>query len=217
MSDGPHLPFSEILKSIPGTFGIRLEEEPEYQVVERLQDDVEVRRYAPIVVAEITIQGTHDAALDEAFDHLAKYIFGENVRRESMAMTTPVYQREGETMPMTTPVTQTPDGNGWTIAFFLANAKTAADAPQPTDPAIKLRTVPERLIAALRYTGNNTESRRSDSRATLLAAVQASGYTVRSDVSWAQYDAPFVIPFLKRNEAMIELDAVAADRDRAAR
>ena len=158
------LPFSEILKGIPGFFGIRLEEEPRFDIV--LSDaDVEIRRYAPALLAEVTIAGNHDAALDEAFDRLAIYIFGENIDRSKLPMTTPVGQKvEGEVMPMTTPVGQRDAGGAWTVSFFLGNDLRSEDAPQPIDTGIRLTTSPQRTVAVVRYSGNNTEERRQDGR-----------------------------------------------------
>ena len=66
------LPFTEILKSVPGFFGIRLEEQPKYEVIETIDEDVEIREYQPALLARLTIEGEHDKAVDEAFDRLAR-------------------------------------------------------------------------------------------------------------------------------------------------
>ncbi len=205
MADSLHIPFVEILKSIPGIFGIRLEPEPAYQVVERL-GDVEVRRYAPALLAEVTVDGPHEAAVNEGFERLARYIFGGNAGGVRSAMTVPVVQRQGETLPMTTPVVQRPGDGAWTISFFLSNDLAPEQAPQPTDPSIRLVRSPERLTATLRYRGTNTDEQRHDARRELLAALEhQSHYRVVSEVVWAQYDGPFVLPFVRRNEAQVEV------------
>lgn len=58
MSESIRPPFKDILSSIPGVFGIRLEEEPRYGVLETI-DDVEIRQYAPALLAQVTITGDH--------------------------------------------------------------------------------------------------------------------------------------------------------------
>lgn len=205
MAESVSFPFVEILKSIPGVFGIRLEEEPHYEVVEEL-GDVEVRRYDPALLAEITVNGPREKALDEAFDRLARYIFGANSKREHLPMTNPVYQAKGEHLPAATPVMPAPRGSGWTVAFFLSNTLSLEEAPRPDDPAIRLIRSPQRLVASLRYRGNNTGDKMHDARAELLEAMRGHAtFEVESDVYWAQYDAPYVIPFVKRNEAQVEL------------
>lgn len=89
MTDAHKPPFSEILQAIPGFFGIRLEEEPAYKVLERF-GEVEIRRYAPLVLAQVTVQGTHDQAMDAAFDKLAGYLYGGNRSGQQLPMTSPV-------------------------------------------------------------------------------------------------------------------------------
>lgn len=204
MANPVPVPFVELLKTIPGFFGIRLEEEPRHEVIDHV-GDVEIRRYAPALLAELALPGDHDEALDAAFDRLARYIFGGNSKRADLPMTNPVYQGKGERLPMTTPVVRKPDGSGWTVAFFLTN-DLSEEAPRPDDPGIRLVRAPAHLIGSLRYRGNNNEERMHDARAELLAALRDHPkYQVNSDVYWAQYDAPFVLPFVKRNEAQVEL------------
>lgn len=204
----PSVPFSEWLKSIPGVFGIRLEEEPHYDILEK-DGDVEVRHYAPALLAEVTMPGSHDQALDAAFDVLAKYIFGNNVEKGG-AGSLPSSPR-GQNLPMTTPVLQSPQGAGWTVAFFLGNRLTPAEAPAPVDERIRLRVSPAHIVAVVRYSGNNDEAQREQARAELLAYLAKSTRWERDGSAyWAQYDQPFAIPFLKRNEAQVAV--VAVDR-----
>ncbi len=66
-------------------------------------------------------------------------------------------------MAMTGPVVEKPGGDGWTMTFFLSNDLETA-APRPNDDDIELVSEPERLIAALRYRGNNTEEARAEFR-----------------------------------------------------
>lgn len=210
MSESIRPPFKDILQSIPGIFGIRLEEEPAYAVVDAIED-IEIRRYAPALLAQVTVRGAHEDALDEAFNTLAAYIYGRNDGNEKMHMTSPVFQEEsGERMSMTTPVLQSAEGDSWTVAFFLSNELTPDSAPQPEDPAITLLMQPETVLGSLRYSGNNTDERRAESKQQLLDTIRRDGrWTVVDDVSWAQYDQPFAIPFLKRNEAHVAVEPAA--------
>lgn len=207
MSESIRPPFKDILGTIPGVFGIRLEEEPAFTVIETIED-VEIRRYSQALLAQVTIAGDHEHALNEAFNKLAAYIYGKNKSDATLHMTSPVLQEEsGARMSMTTPVLQNPEGNGWTVAFFLSNELTPESAPQPEDPAIRLVIQPETVLGSLRYSGNNNEERRASSKQELLDTIARDGtWRVVDDVSWAQYDQPFAIPFLKRNEAHVALE-----------
>ena len=202
MSEPVKFPLSEKLKAIPGFFGIRLEEKPAYEVIDTL-DDVEIRRYEQCLLARITMPGDHDEAMDAAFDRLGRYIFGENAEREVMEMTNPVFQRhEPRGSASGNAVRQISDA--WSMAFFLANNMLPGEAPKPDDPAIELVTEPEHKIAVLRYSGNDSDEQRAVHRQRLLDTLSLSTrWAVDKDVYWAQYDAPFTLPFVKRNEAMV--------------
>ena len=70
-------------------FGVRSgTEQPAYEVVERIGDDVEIRRYGERLAAEVTVEAEDEmAARNEAFRILADYIFGANRAAEEIAMT----------------------------------------------------------------------------------------------------------------------------------
>ena len=52
-------------------------EEPDYEVIRKL-DDIELRQYAPYVVAEVVLDAAPEDAGNQAFPILAGYIFGKN-------------------------------------------------------------------------------------------------------------------------------------------
>ena len=74
-------------------------EKPSYTVIQALGKGVELRRYDPYTVAEVTFKKpeTMKAATSQGFRKVAGYIFGKNKRRgrgaatsQKMAMTAPV-------------------------------------------------------------------------------------------------------------------------------
>ena len=144
-----HPPFKGLLKLIPGFFGIRLEEEPAFHVLEQL-GDVEIRRYKPVLLASVTLGGEHDEAMNTAFKTLAGYIFGDNDREQQSEMKTPVVQAiNGDFTPSMPMIRGDADGT-WTVTFFLSNTLRSDEAPQPNDPAIKLVDEPASTVASLR-------------------------------------------------------------------
>ena len=101
-------------------FGIRSGyEEAAHEV---LLDDgnFEVRQYEDALVARTVTTGDMGEAGSAAFRRLGGYIFGKNVTRDSVAMTTPVFQEEAkpatapesESIAMTTPVFQEESAEG---------------------------------------------------------------------------------------------------------
>lgn len=211
-----HPPVKELLNSIPEIFGIRANEEPVYKVI-AIEGDVEVRRYPAATLASITLQGTFDEYRNEAFKHLAAYIFGENSSHVQVPMTAPVIQREenhidkyydthSEQIAMTAPVLQKQEGSSWTMSFILPEKYNFERPPESIDPAIRFSKVDPRLIAAVKYSGTNDMEKMEANKQILEKWLNRHPqYKAMGPVYWAQYDAPFAIPFLKRNEAMLEL------------
>ena len=66
-------------------------EEPPYTVIQQ-HEGVEVRGYAPYLVAEVVVPGPADAAGNQGFRILAAYIFGKNRGERRIEMTAPVTQ-----------------------------------------------------------------------------------------------------------------------------
>lgn len=68
-------------------------ENPKYTVLDKF-GDYELRRYAPMIVAETIVDGTQETAGNSAFGILAGYIFGKNVNESKISMTAPVSQQQ---------------------------------------------------------------------------------------------------------------------------
>jgi len=184
-------------------------EEPEYQVVGQYTD-FEVRLYAPYIVAEVDVQGDFDNAGNEAFRILAGYIFGDNAASEKMAMTAPVESRssdKGEKMAMTAPVTATAaeDDGRTTFAFVMERKYSLQSLPVPNNERIRIREVPERTMAVHRYSGRWTEGKYQQHEKLLLSALEAHSVQTIGRPALARYNSPFSLPFMRRNEVMIEM------------
>lgn len=208
----PKIPLTEKLKTISDVFGIRLNEQPDYEVLVT-EGDIEVRRYKKTLIAQVTIEGEHDQAVMSGFQTLANYIFGDNENQTSMEMTAPVFQESvlrnrttGELIPMTAPLFKYQNKNGWTISFVIPEKFDRHSAPEPIDSNIHLTELPERKTAVFRYSGNNNEEKMKEAEEKLNEWLRSSGLTTKSTIRWAQYDPPFAIPFLKRNEAQIDIN-----------
>jgi hypothetical protein len=88
-------------------------EEPAHEVIRSLDAQVELRRCAPCVVAEVVLDTRSAGAGNQAFPILAGYIFGQNKGQRKLQMTAPVTQSaEPVKLAMTAPVTQAAAGGG---------------------------------------------------------------------------------------------------------
>ncbi len=180
-------------------------EEPDYEVLRKL-GNVELRQYAPYVVAEVVLDTTADEAGNQAFPILAAYIFGKNKAEMKMAMTAPVTQSAASVrMNMTAPVTQAAVAGGMRVQFVLPRGVTLATAPEPLDARVQLRTVPASQWAAIRYSGTWSQSNYQEHLALLKAALDAADVATQGEPVLARYNAPFTPWFLRRNEIWLAL------------
>jgi hypothetical protein len=67
-------------------------EQAGYDAVET-QGSIEIRDYAPMTVAEVSVSGDREKAINDGFRKIADYIFGNNVASQKVAMTAPVIQQ----------------------------------------------------------------------------------------------------------------------------
>lgn len=179
-------------------------EEPSFHKV--LTDGAfEVRDYPATVVAEVTVTGDQNAAASRGFRLLAAYIFGGNQGRESIAMTAPVALKPiGETIPMTAPVSQTSaEGNrAWVVRFTMPHGYVLASLPRPNDPKVQLRELPPSRQAVLKFSGWALAGAVKARTAELLAEAAAHHLKIVGPVTLAQYDPPWTLWFMRRNEVM---------------
>jgi hypothetical protein len=142
-----------------------------------------------------------------AFQRLFKYISGNNVAQQEIAMTAPVTQSRsesrGEKIAMTAPVSQVADGDAYRVAFTLPATYTLQTAPKPLDPTVQLREVPAQVMASWRYTGRWTESNYRDNEKLLLEQIDKRGLVTLGEPVLARYDPPFAPWFMRRNEVLI--------------
>lgn len=172
----------------------------------------ELRRYPAHLVAEVSVPGSFEEAGNRAFRSLFGYISGQNASARSVAMTAPVVQENvtSEKIAMTAPVVQVENSSGdYVVAFVLPGSLTAETAPVPTDPTVRVREVPERLAAAMRYSGRWTEGAYRRRLAQLESEVVAAGFRPTGAATFARFDPPFKPWFLRRNEVI--RDVVATD------
>lgn len=198
-----YTPQEEKPKSIPNMFGTRVNEEPPYKVIKK-DGDFEIRRYEKQLVAKITLHGmSFDYFREHAFEKLADYIF------EGNRTTAPVHHEhgKGEQIPMTSPVYQEETHTGaWSMWFILPKEYTLATAPKPKNSEIVLEEIEPYEVACVSYSGHNSVDKiKLHEREITGWLISHAEYTPTGKYMIAQYDAPFVIPVLKKNEIQVKL------------
>ena len=202
-------------------------EEPKFELLVR-DGSHEIRRYAPVIIAETRVGGDMAAASGKGFRLIADYIFGNNTPTptptgpaaqapsQKIAMTAPVVLEPvaaSQKIAMTAPVTAEPlDGavdlstaTEWRIHFVMPAEYTLPALPRPNNEAVTLRQLPARTFAVLTYSGLNTASRLQEKTAELNAWLKARGAEPMGAPLLARYDPPWTLPMWRRNEIQVEL------------
>ena len=198
-------------------------EEPQYTVVTKDQNkEIELRHYAPTLIAEVIVEGDLSDASSKGFRLIADYIFGNNQVTNSegsdkIAMTAPVtVEPQSTKIAMTAPVTVNPavnstdqtsfEQNGtWRVDFVMPREYTLANIPKPKNDAVKLREIPEKYVVALTYSGFNSTSNIQHYITETLDWAKNQGLKVVGTPQLARYNPPWTLPIFRRNEIMVEV------------
>lgn len=181
-------------------------EQPDYKVVTS-EKNIEIRDYPPMTLAEVEVSGERKQAISEGFRILADYIFGNNTSNKKMEMTAPVTHQLSEKMAMTAPVLQELHMDKWKVRFVMPKKYTFETLPKPNSKDVILIPLPARRFAVIRFSGL------ADNESIKLHTDELEAYIVAEKLNpiggtvLAFYNPPWTIPFLRRNEVMIQVDS----------
>ena len=195
-------------------------EEPKYEVIQT-DGAFEMRKYAPILIAETLVDGDIDEASNKGFRLIADYIFGNNQVVDSnantkIAMTAPVtVEPVSQKIAMTALVTVEPQSSDshmqntkkWRIHFVMPSQYTLANIPKPKNDVITLKEVPSKYFLVYSYSWLNTLSRVQNKTDEALEWANRKGLKVIGAPKLSRYDPPWTLPMFKRNEIMLEVAA----------
>ena len=191
-------------------------EEPKYVLLEK-SEPFELRAYAPRIVAEVKVDGDLDAASSQGFRLIAAYIFGKNQVSEKIAMTSPVGiesndQGKGAKIAMTAPVTiegvkslDKSSHNQWTVSFVMPAEYTLDTLPKPLDSQVKIRELPSEKRAVITFSGFYNEEKVQEKTRALQAWIKDKNLKSTGEPQFARYNPPWTLPFMRRNEVMIQV------------
>lgn len=199
-----YLLLSSFLASSCSIFGINNGETLNYKTV-YTDRSFEIRQYSSYIVAEVSFDKNEQEQSTKAFKVLARYIFGNNTLKESIRMTAPVIEKKSQNIPMTTPVNILNSNNKYTMHFVMPKKYSLQNLPSPKDEKIILKKINSKLVAVLSYTWSNSEQKKNNNKEKLFKWIKENNYNVVGDPSFASYNPPWTIPFLKRNEVVIEV------------
>lgn len=184
-------------------------ERPEYTVLLKNADDIEIREYAPMLVAETVVNDkSRSSAADHGFRILNDYISGNNLPDDIKEADIRPEERSrppmpGEKIPMTTPVLQQQSENGWVISFVLPSKYTLSTAPQPNNPMVKLRQVPVTRVAVIKFSGLAGKGSIKSHTQKLKDFMVDNNIAAAGAPALARYSSHWTVPVARVNEIHI--------------
>ena len=163
-------------------------ETPEYKVI-RGVGGFEIRDY-PVLSVATTPMGGDD--MNGSFMKLFRFITGDNVGAEKVAMTSPVLidtARDRRTM-----------------SFIMPKMAVAKGVPKPVGDSVTLGKIEAARFAVLRFSGSRTSANEQAAIVQLKAWLTAQKLTAMAAPLFAYYDPPWTPVFLRRNEVLIRID-----------
>lgn len=177
-------------------------EEQKYSVVEK-RNGYELRKYAKSVIAEVQVSSDFSSAGNIAFRYLINFISGNNANQQKIAMTAPVLQSEFEGNLQST---QSKTDSHHLVSFVMPVDMNLANTPLPKDPKVKIRELPEQLVAVSRFTGRWSEHNHGQQLQDLRKRLQQDGLNEVDSPRFARFDPPWTPWFMRRNEIQIPVE-----------
>lgn len=177
-----------ILAALAGNIMSKVEQ-PDYKPVTS-KGNIEIRDYAPMILAEVEVSGERKQAISEGFKVLADYIFGNNTSNKKMAMTAPVLQQHIDK---------------WKVRFVLPKKYSLETLPKPNSKDVILIPLPARRFAVIQFSGLADDATIKQHTDELKAYILAETLKPIGEPILAFYNPPWTLPFLRRNEVMVEI------------
>ncbi len=169
--------------------------QPSYRVIKR-EGPFQIRAYEAMVLAEVTVDGPREEATDDGFRILASYLLGNNDKNEKMQMMIPVTFEPYDTRT----------GKSWTVRFIMPPGRSIDGLPRPDDANIALFDVPVGRAAVIRFSGRATNAILKKQAQALKDWLKKEQLKPSGPPTYAFYNSPMTLPFLRRNEVMVGIE-----------
>ena len=180
-------------------------EKPDYKVIQSEQN-IEIRQYEPMIIAEVEVDGKRVDAIGDGFRLLADYIFGNNTVQQVISMTAPVQQKENQKIAMTAPVQQQSTGKSWRMSFVMPSKYSMDSLPVPNNNRVRLKEILTKKFVVIEFSGTNSNENVTEHENQLMNYIEANQIKINGSPKYAFYNPPWSLPFLRRNEVMIEIN-----------
>jgi len=105
---------------------------------------------------------------------------------------------------MTIPVSLKNISGRWQVSFVMPSKYTLDTIPLPNNKKIILRKIPARRVAVLEFSGFANEKNTANRTQELLKWMDKNNLISAGSIELSRYDPPWTLPFLRRNEIIVE-------------
>ena len=169
-----------------------------YKVI-KTNNKFEIRYYGNLLMVTTQVD-KKVASSPELFYKLFSYISGKNLSAHEINMTAPVVldQKNGQTTSM---------------SFVLPQNLTLQSTPSPLDENLIISELNDLTVAVMTFSGFLNQSNISKHETLLKAWIDSKQMKIIGSTRVAGYNPPYTLPFLRRNEIIIEIDANSVSMD----
>lgn len=175
-------------------------EEPTYQVLQQLGNNMEIRKYSSTKWVSTKVDSTpNNVGTTNMFYSLFNYISGANSNKQKMDMTAPVLMQY--TSKDNTKVNKN-SAVSVSMNFYIPSI-FKSNTPQPTANNVFLTDLPEMTVAVARFGGFAKIDDNIAKRDALISALGSNAQNYDSiNLITAGYNSPFTL-FFRRNEVWL--------------
>ena len=160
-------------------------------VVNKKYDQFEIRSYKATLFTSVKLSTKkYKEASSKGFSILAGYIFGNNNRKEKIAMTSPVSMSLKDST---------------TMMFMVPKKYKKETLPQPNLSNIKFKEEPAKTVAAINFSGWANDKKIKKYKQKLKDALEKEGILYKNRFQFLGYNAPYEV-FNRKNEIIVELE-----------
>jgi hypothetical protein len=160
-----------------------------YRVISKM-DGFEIRKYPELIVAKTRLKSaSYKSNSSDGFRKIASYIFGGNSSNQQISMTSPVQMEMTENFAM---------------SFFMPLEFDLNNLPIPDRKDVIITTEPEKMVAALEFTGFATDEILNEKFEELKKMLALKNLRFENKYSYLGYNPPYQM-LNRRNEIIIKL------------
>jgi hypothetical protein len=154
----------------------------------------QLRVYEAKKSVAIVVDESFQKAMSFAFYRLFDFISGRNSKKIKIAMTTPVEMQRYKSAL-------------WKVSFNLPASFTTTQDLEPEDPELSMDLIPKKEMAVVRFSGFCTEKKVEKMTKSLKEYIAKHSWLEKGEPIIARYDPPWILPWFRRNEILIEVQA----------